>query len=602
MSTATATPAAPRVDVRRLAVTHAERLAIGGAALWCLALVALTWNTWGDLGRDTGYDLLAASRTADGELPYVDYVYYYGPAAPLLLGLVFALAGAGSTAGAGLGVALGLTVVALTFRLARFVAGPWTAAAAAALSATAVFGTGNNSFVQPHTFNAPLAIALSLGALVGLGAFLRSGHRRNLLLAGVLAGLAGLARPETAAALMAGLGVWAIVHALTAADRRTAAADGARLLVPALAIPAAVYGAFAVLVGPRELVTENLYPIDQLRAGGSHIVRQQAPLTASSVVELAGHVFLYGLLAAGLVAASTVLVRRDAARRSAVVALAVIAATGLLVLAIRPETVRHYLGWAYAWIPAGALIAAAVLIARRRSPSSSPHVATGLLIALTVMLGVAALRAYGSFSPQPRPDAPQATAYLLPLVAIVMAWLHGTELPRGRARAAALGTAWILALALAGAWLVARDASSETATVRGAHGVMQAPPEVAGAYQDALQALELRTEPGEPVLLAPQLSALYVLSGRTDPLPQLSLLPGALATPADEERAIARLADVRVVITDRRPLRIYGRGAFGDDFNRRIGAWLRAEFRRVATFRGSGLGAPVLDLWQRSAT
>ena len=28
---------------------------------------------------DTGYDLLAASRTAQGELPYVDYDYFYGP-------------------------------------------------------------------------------------------------------------------------------------------------------------------------------------------------------------------------------------------------------------------------------------------------------------------------------------------------------------------------------------------------------------------------------------------------------------------------------------------------------------------------------------------
>ena len=30
---------------------------------------ALTWDTWGDLGRDTGYDLVAGARVAHGQLP-----------------------------------------------------------------------------------------------------------------------------------------------------------------------------------------------------------------------------------------------------------------------------------------------------------------------------------------------------------------------------------------------------------------------------------------------------------------------------------------------------------------------------------------------------
>ena len=52
--------AAGRADRRRAA-------AGARAGLFCLALVALTWGTWGDLAKDTGYDLVAAQRIAAGE-------------------------------------------------------------------------------------------------------------------------------------------------------------------------------------------------------------------------------------------------------------------------------------------------------------------------------------------------------------------------------------------------------------------------------------------------------------------------------------------------------------------------------------------------------
>ena len=104
------------------------------------------------------------------------------------------------------------------------------------------------------------------------------------------------------------------------------------------------------------------------------------------------------------------------------------------------------------------------------------------------------------------------------------------------------------------------------------------------------------------MLLAPQLTALYTIADRSNPLPQISLLPGALATPADEQAAIERLRDVDVAVIDTRPFGEYGHGAFGTTFDRRLGAYLRGEFRRVTTFRGSGGGAASLELWQRSAS
>jgi hypothetical protein len=157
----------------------------------------------------------------------------------------------------------------------------------------------------------------------------------------------------------------------------------------------------------------------------------------------------------------------------------------------------------------------------------------------------------------------------------------------------------VAVLALASAGLIVKDTRAETGVVRGAHGSLTARPAEAPALQQALDAIAKYTRPGEPVLLAPQMTALYVMADRENPLPQLSLLPGALATAADEDAAIARMRDVRLVITDGTPLNAYEHGPFGTTYDERIAAWLRSEFRVVSTARGSGPGARTLDIWLR---
>ena len=74
---------------------RADAVALGGLALFVGILAAATWGTWGDLDSDTGYDLVAGARVADGELPYRDFTYYYGPLAPFLSGLAALLGGSG---------------------------------------------------------------------------------------------------------------------------------------------------------------------------------------------------------------------------------------------------------------------------------------------------------------------------------------------------------------------------------------------------------------------------------------------------------------------------------------------------------------------------
>jgi hypothetical protein len=135
--------------------------------------------------------------------------------------------------------------------------------------------------------------------------------------------------------------------------------------------------------------------------------------------------------------------------------------------------------------------------------------------------------------------------------------------------------------------------------VHGAHGSLAASPADGPALQQALDAIERHTRPGDPVLLAPQLTSLYVMSGRVDPLRQLSLLPGALADVRAEEQAIARMRDVRLVIADRTPLDVYDHGAFGTTFDRRLARWLHDDFQRLPPARGRGAAPRIIDIWMR---
>jgi hypothetical protein len=597
-------PTLPRLAQTRTLPLSADAVALAAVAVWCLALVVLTWGTWGDLGRDTGYDLVAGSRVAGGELPYVDFVYFYGPTAPLLLGGVYAITGAGMGPTLAVGFVIVLVILAETYLLGRRVAGPVGGALAAALAAVAAFGTGNNSFVLPHSTSAPLAVALALGVLLALLAHASSGRRRWLVAGGIAAGLVVLTRPETSLSVGATVGAWALLRVVLApAGRRAALTDALALLGPAAAMPLLGYAAFAASAGASDLLWQNLYPRDMLEAGGNTVLRGQAPLTAESFAVLGGRAVLWASAVIALVAVGAVAARVRAAR---LLILAGVACTALIVVAVaaaRPETLRYYLQFAFGWIPIGAWLAVGGLAwdARRRGLRWTPEEMGPLLVAF--MLAVASSTAYGAFYPHPRPNGPQATTYLIPLIGVFLAWLHVRFVPRTVPGSAgpvtALGAALVAALVLACGALVIGDARDETVTVRGEHGELAAPPSDAGAFQGAIDEIEARTEPGDPILVAPQLASLYVLTGRIDPLPQISLLPGTLATEADEDAAIARMDGVDLAVIDRKPLKQYGHGALGETFDRRLAAWLRDDFERVAIVQGTGSEPRSFDIWAR---
>ena len=586
------TPAlAARAVSVRVMIAH-DVVALTSLAALAVLLVARTWATWGDLAVDTGYDLLAAERVASGELPYVDFTYYYGPLAPALFGLAAFVGGGGLAPAVVLGLAVALAIVGATYALARTQVGALGSFLAAALALPVAFAPTNLSFVLPHTASAPLGLLAALAFLLALRQYAATGGTASLVCAGAAAGAAALTRPEFAAAVFAAAIVWLALRA-------RAGATGRRELLlfaaPALAIPAAVYGAFLTSISAHRLVLENLYPVDTLSNGPNRVLDVHAPLTATSFVELGARLALYAAGAAVLVLLAVALDRprvKSAALIATVAGAVVVAAAALG----RPEALRHGLEFVYGWIPAGAAVAA-VLLARRARRAREWSASDQVALATAVVLAVVAAKTYAAFfvhSP-----LPQYAVYAFPLAAVLIAALHLGELGSRRRSLYALGCAWLAFLAVAGVGLTLKDARAESAIVRGPGGSIAASPAQAQSFQTALDWISRTTKPGEPVLLAPQMTALYTLADRPSPLRELALSPGALSSAADERAAVEALrrADVRVAVIDRSTYPEFGHTTFGGSFDRIVDGWIRSNFTRVDAVRPAG-GRPI-ELWIR---
>jgi hypothetical protein len=146
------------------------------AALGCVALLD-------EVGpHDEGLVLSAAWRVADGQLPWRDFWWNYGPGQPVLLGAVWAILGPSLLWWRILRVLAGAGVAVVAWRLARRWGGDPRWAAAAGVAAGA-------AMAWPLTPN-PNAFAL----VPGLGAVLLAPRRPGA--AGGLAALAAWLRPE----------------------------------------------------------------------------------------------------------------------------------------------------------------------------------------------------------------------------------------------------------------------------------------------------------------------------------------------------------------------------------------------------------------------
>lgn len=592
MTSAAASAAGARATERARA--SADTIAVTGLGGLLIALVAATWGTWGDLDSDTGYDLVAGALVADGQIPYADFLYYYGPLSAGLTGFASLVGGTGIAPAVVLGLSLTVVLIAATYCFARLVVGPFGAFVAAAITTAVAFIPNNYSYVLPHTYAAPLGTLLLLGLLLALVHFAASGRRSSLVLAGVATGLLLLTKPEPALAGLAAVAAWLLVRPREGGGRRRVLFPYA---APALMIPTLVYGALLTQVSAGKLLFENLYPRDQLDAGMDTMLRARMPLTLESAVDLGKYFVLYALGAAFIVALGWA-IGRGGRLRLAGYATAIVGGLGFAAVSVvKPDGLRDAFYYIWGWIPLAAAVLAVLAIRRARRPGGWTVRGQAELLGL-VALAVLAVTTYSGFVTHGW--RPSMAVYYVPLAAILLVRLHLVELARSRG-ALAIGAAWVAFVAAACVGLTMKDARAESGTVRGSNASLAEAPAEARLYQAAVDSIEHETRAGDPIFVAPMMTGLYVLTGRETPLREISMLPGALPTLADERAAVARLdaAGVRLVVTDRRTWKGYGHGAFGETFQRHVAAWLKSNFVLQRTLRGSGGDPRTLDIWIR---
>ncbi len=214
-------------------------------------------NTWGDLDSDTGYDVVAGALVADGRFPYIDFVYYYGPLAPLLAGLVSVVAGPGI----GAIVALGFAITAAD-RRGHLRAGADVRRAARRLPRRRAHDRGRvlaeQLLLRPPAHDLGDARHAVPARAPALPAAARQLARRSVGgAAGTALGLLALTKPEPALAGAAAVVAWLVARAWSG---RSVRRDAIALAGIGLAIPAVVYGAFLTSVSFHRLFFENLYP------------------------------------------------------------------------------------------------------------------------------------------------------------------------------------------------------------------------------------------------------------------------------------------------------------------------------------------------------
>ena len=190
-------------------------IAYGLLFLGAAALSALT-VLHGLNPHDEGLMLQAASRIADGQLPYRDFWWNYGPGQPLLLGALQELFGPSLLTWRVLRVLLDAGVATLAFALARR-GGANTPLAVVAWLAAAL-AMASPSLPNP----VPAATALGLGAVLVA--------RRAPVAAGVLAGLAVAFRLDLGLAAALGAALAASEGGGAAALRCAAGSAGAALV------------------------------------------------------------------------------------------------------------------------------------------------------------------------------------------------------------------------------------------------------------------------------------------------------------------------------------------------------------------------------------
>lgn len=538
------------------------------AAVLFAALAWLSWLRWASFQGDLSREWTVPMRLASGERLWKDVGYYYGPLAPHLVADAFRAFGASVATYVGFALlAAAATLAAILAAGRRFLPPAARFAAAAVAVGVLAFAPENGALVAPYAMAALLAVGFAWGALLAAS----SGR---IALSGALGGLALLAKPEAAPALLGAAvasGTWR---------------EAVRLLAVAGTLAAGVYGVamagipFADLVsyGPlRHLAMPPEFRELYLRVSGFH----PALLPRGLGGLLAGAALLLGwsLLATSLFAESG----RRALAGAALLLGGLLAQAALL---REPAVTAGVRG-----IPLLLAVAAGVALADLRRGDAEARLPLAAAILGAAFAWRTALWTVPVFA-----YAPLAAVSSLPAVA----WLLGVRIPRAareemRPRAALFAVAPLLFAPLLFLPRLVLFYRAPRTEVSGPAGRWLPPGEEGELFSALAAHLSKAGVKDRDLVVFPEAGALEFLLGVRNPLRIEHLLPGCVDARVDRDLAagLDTARPTRVVLVSR-PTPEFGPAAFGRDYGLEVASHLARDYGVEARFRAGNITAVVL--------
>jgi hypothetical protein len=603
--------------------THVQRRDLFWVALIAVSFVialAVSWERWGNLLVDCGREMNQPLRLSQGEMLYSDVRHIYGPLSPYINATLFRFLGPSLGVLYASGIVSAAIILSLTYWISRRLLGP-AASAAATLSVTwlCAFKQAGN-YILPYAYSALHGCALGLASVALLLKALSSQtsseqndaehpviHRGYLFAAGVMAGLAMLAKTEMGLAAIAAGAVAAATAGYPRLKRSTGLA--AIFLAPAVALVALAYSIVAARVGWATLARESYLFLSSLPPElvyfNKRISGFDQPILSLMQMFLAG--LRMASLAAVVATAGMLLGGRWRSERGQEPATASAGSTdaghvsagqlwlllmvSLLVFLSIP--LAGVIGWDKGPYLAMPLILLALLFdtmrqgrneaARNGRLSAETLVLVALIVYALASLArvVLRVRSGGAYS-----------SYLLPASVILFTYVWTNSIAaRFRDISVSrmirnIGIGLILADVAGTAPLLAyRFRARNTYPISTARGTHFTVPDLGQAMNEAIIFITNETAPTDSVAVLPEGTSLNFLTGRRNPLREEIITPGYL-DPAGEERAINQLeqSDTRLVLVTNRPTSEFGATVLGRDYCQKLMSWIEGNFERVATF------------------
>jgi len=613
--------------VRSEDALSSRRAALAGSVLLVLATILL-WSVsrgkWSDALIDSGREWIVPDALSRDALLYRDVVYWFGPFTPYFHAAFFRLFGSSIPTLVLAGAVASIAVLSALFFALRRVTGRAEAALWTALAVPALV-------FMPHAGGSLLGMGYRIWhaaafALLAVAAASRSPGGRSLarpLASGSLCALAGLCRTEWGLVALA-----AVVLATAVRERRNrffwkeAATAGLGFLL----VFGGVIGVFVLLAGPKAVLEEGHVLLTGLpeetrtfllafsglrdwRRGIAELLYSSAMWTGAFL--LVETLALWKLRvcpnnSSGDVSAGRtrrcllpgVCVSGGRTRRCLLPRVCLwwsarwtasgppnppgplslrggVRALGMLLLALALAALFGGAGGAVLFSAAPFVCLAALVVAavQRRRARSAALAACGLL---------------GFILSYRRPFHIGDSAYVGPPLLFAFVSAAGllrrrvARLREGLARRrllAAFAGALALLVAFAFVGRAVHYATWETVPIAGTGGLLSARPQLAREIAQLAEAIQKDVAEREGLVVFPEGEIVNFVSGRRNPIRHKLYIPGYL-TVENEEDVLRELSEARpgAVVIWRRPAGEYGRGFFGEDYARRIRAWIGEEY------------------------